>query len=95
MKKYKLVFTFGGETYNAKNVVIVHCNDSVKARQYVYEKYGQDTIAFDYHYDEDSLKNGCEWKVGLFEEFKDIYDYGKEVIKRFNLKIIEEITLED
>ena len=94
MKKYKLVFTFGCATYNANNVVIVNCNDSAKARQYVYYKYGQDSVAFDYHYDEDSLKNDCEWQDGLFEEVKDSYNYGKDVIKGFNYSIIEEITLE-
>ena len=93
--KLKLVFTFGvGTDYRGK-VVIVNCNNIMNALKYVFNKYGNTNVCTNYHYNETSLKNGCEWQKGLFEKIKNTYEFGKDLICRYSYKILEKITLED
>lgn len=94
-KKLKLVFTFGVGTEHGGKVVIVNCNNIINAIKYVFNNYGQDNVAFEYHYNKESLKNGCAYEDGLFEEVKSGYNYGEKLIKEFNYEIMEEITLEE
>jgi hypothetical protein len=94
-KKIKLVFTFGVGTKNTGKAVIINCNEVMTAITYMFSKYCQLDIAREYHFNEESLKNGCAWQDGLFEEIKDTYDYGKDLIQKYNYEILEEITLED
>jgi len=91
----KLVFTFGVGTKYSGKVVIINCNNIMTALQYVFNKYGNTNVCTNYHYNETSLKNGCEWQDGLFQELKDSYDYGEALIEKYNYEVIEEVVLED
>lgn len=93
--KLKLVFTFGVGTMYRQKVVIVHCNNTMQAIDYVFNKYGSSNVAFEYHWDENSLKNSCELENGLFDLINKDYTYGKNLIKKYNYEILEEVTLED
>ena len=94
-KNLKIVFTFGIATRYKGNVVIIECNNIMQAIKYVFNKYGNLNVAFDYHYNEESLKNGCAWKDGLFEEVQADYEYGEQLIEKYSYEILEELTLED
>lgn len=94
-KKLKLVFTFGCGTEFAGKVVLVECNEIMTAINYMFSNYNKELICSEYHYDEESLRNGCAWQDGLFEEIKDTYDYGKDLIEKYKYEIIEQKALED
>lgn len=94
-KNFKLVFTFGVETEFVGNVVLVECNNVMNALDYVFNKYGNLNVCSNYHYNEQSLKNGCAYQKGLFEKIKNTYEFGKDLICRYSYKILEEIILED
>lgn len=94
-KKLKIVFTFGCGTKFAGKVVIIECDEIMTAIDYIFRKYGQQNVAFEYHYDKESLENYCAYKKGLFEELKNSYDYGKKLVKKYNYEILEHKILED
>lgn len=85
--KYKILFTFGSETPFYDKAILFKCNDVEEARKVVFDKYGRLNISKTYHYDVKSLKNGCKWKEGLFEIVKNNYVYGRQIIKKYNLKV--------
>lgn len=93
-KKIKVVFTFGILTDFSGKVVIIECDNIMIAIDYMFKNYDKEMICSEYHYNEESLKNGCLWKKGLFEKIKKNYDYGKDLIKKYNYEIIEHKVLD-
>lgn len=63
----KWIWTFGGGTEWAKNYVVINGNE-MAGRRYVFEKYGQENMAFDYPYDIGMIKCVERFNLKLLEE---------------------------